>query len=823
MLDRRQSRRIPIMFLLVATVTSVSAQPAQPKPPVRTRPEGRDERDVDAVDAERAAHESEDETIAKCLTDLESDDVAARRRAVLVLGKYAASRAQQAVITCLEDPDAFVRRSALVALSEQRGIPVQARKPIVSLLRDPSVHIRRIASSLLPEILMTSRFGGTVFPPGARTAADPTLEAELRELLNAALADDDLVVRKNVLALYRYTADLFSEEAIIGCLDDTDKEVRVNALRVLAGKIPRRPELFERLTPLADDPEPVVREETARTLGRLGPRALPMLRQLAKDPVPSVRAEAVQRLAQLRDLDAFADIQSLLTDGQVSVADRRSLIRHLLPYGAAAVPLLREHAKRGPTPLRAEAVRALGALGANSPDLTFFLGLVTDPSEDVRKAAMAALRRNARKLDRNRLTALATSRHTDVRRTAMDMVLQLPGAEASEMIIEFLLDEDIDLRCAAVKAACVKGIPEWPLFLAQSLEDPEPQIQRVAIDALLKRKDAQSRRILADYVKYAVRSASAETRLSALRAYARMKPPSPAPQMALEPLLRDPEEAIRIELVEMVGRLGKNGVDMLRQLAADPSLQVKSRAVARLALLEDPTAFRQLSALILDQALEQDQRTELIRYLAPCGEQAVPLLLKLVKSPSTQTRAAAVLALGLSPSRPMVPNFFVQLLSDPSPEVQDAAAMAIRRQAPRLTPAEIRILFNSGRSDLRSTALLQAYRMPVKDASDMVRSAFDDPDPGLRAAAVRVACTRSLPTWHLLARKALKDDNSQVRRITASALLARRDVASRQLLTQFIGNTEDSQLAEFVQQQLARQQSKVAKPKRVVRPGTRPR
>ena len=55
------------MLVLCATMAAVRAQEAKPA---------------------EAPRETEAQTIAKCLRDLKSDDVDARRRAAMVIGKY---------------------------------------------------------------------------------------------------------------------------------------------------------------------------------------------------------------------------------------------------------------------------------------------------------------------------------------------------------------------------------------------------------------------------------------------------------------------------------------------------------------------------------------------------------------------------------------------------------------------------------------------------------------------------------------------------------------------------------------------------------------
>ena len=103
------------MLILVAAMAAGYAQEAQPTENVR---------------------ETEAQTIAKCLRDLKSDDVDARRRAAMIIGKYRTNETEAAVIRCLRDPDRQVRQSALVSLTEERFLPAMARMDIFRLLQE---------------------------------------------------------------------------------------------------------------------------------------------------------------------------------------------------------------------------------------------------------------------------------------------------------------------------------------------------------------------------------------------------------------------------------------------------------------------------------------------------------------------------------------------------------------------------------------------------------------------------------------------------------------------------------------------------------------
>ena len=53
--------------------------------------------------APAAGHETEEQTVARCLAEMASPDVLARRRAILVLGKYENPQAERALLHALRD------------------------------------------------------------------------------------------------------------------------------------------------------------------------------------------------------------------------------------------------------------------------------------------------------------------------------------------------------------------------------------------------------------------------------------------------------------------------------------------------------------------------------------------------------------------------------------------------------------------------------------------------------------------------------------------------------------------------------------------------
>jgi HEAT repeat protein len=166
------------------------------------------------------------------------------------------------------------------------------------------------------------------------------------------------------------------------------------------------------------------------------------------------------------------------------------------------MPLLMRLAQEASGPVRAAAVRALGDLGDQGPAASFFLECLADGSGEVRRAAADSLRAaQPGKLAAAQIVPLTSSPHADVRLVALDLSLQLGAEPAADIIAECLLDEDTAVRIKAIGYAAIRNVPGWSVILRQSLADPSIEIQRATIETLLRRRDPESRRILAEYAE----------------------------------------------------------------------------------------------------------------------------------------------------------------------------------------------------------------------------------------------------------------------------------------------------------------------------------
>ncbi len=437
------------------------------------------------------------------MADLDSSDVAVRRRAVMVLGKYRNPLAREGVIRCLEDEDSDVRRSALVSLSEQSLIPPRAQLTIVRLVLDPNIHVRRIASSMLPEVLLRRRtlFGMSGVRPsaGAKTGFSPRDDGEIAKLLNQALADEDVTVRKNILTLAPYRPGLLEREGLRACFSSPDQEVRILAIRAYATS-PGDVGSVEVMLPLVTDPRAVVRREVARVLPRFGAPAVALLRSLATDSDASVRLQAVSGLVRLQDREAFSLLESVLRDELIPGDERRPLVPLLLFYERRAGPLLRDLASTTRPPLQTEAVRLLGNPRTGRTELSYFLELLNAGSGEVRAAAGMVLQRRAHELKPEQIRGLLDSEFPDVRELSVRLAGRLPPESAFQLLLDACLDDDAGVRCSALRALGRSAAPDRLEILTQSLEDPDPAVQKAAVDGLLALPSAESMVVLRDYL-----------------------------------------------------------------------------------------------------------------------------------------------------------------------------------------------------------------------------------------------------------------------------------------------------------------------------------
>ena len=470
------------MLVLCATMAAVRAQEAKP------------------VEAPR---ETEAQTIAKCLRDLKSDDVDARRRAAMVIGKYRTPATEAAIIQCLRDPDRQVRQSALVSLTEERFLPAAARMDVFRLLLDPDVHIRRLASAMIPEASgVTIRgpvqiHGNTIIQAGGHRSSSEDAEALL--ILNQALDDEDFSVRRNVLSAARYFPEPLEPERLEKFFKDESKEVRVLALILYSRTSLPEEQAIKVVAPLADDPEAAVRMEVARLAGRYM-KGDDILAKLLEDKDVGVRVEAVRAYANHINPKAFEPLKKTILDENIPADHRRLLLVPLCNFGEQGMPVFESLLKGKNATLAADAINMLAGGRQQKLPPAFFVPYLDAPHEDIRKGAMRALNIQSRELTANDIQLIMKSKSHEGKMLGLRMSSRLQRDERIQLMQDACLDDDEDVRVFGLREIGLLKPEGWDEMLLASLEDPSEKIKQIAAEGLSRFPTEKIQAALREYL-----------------------------------------------------------------------------------------------------------------------------------------------------------------------------------------------------------------------------------------------------------------------------------------------------------------------------------
>ncbi len=428
-----------------------------------------------------------EETIDRGLSDLQSDDVDRRIAGVMILGKYRDIAAQEAVIRALDDAAVRVRRAATVALLEDRTSTNPGRaEALLQMLGDEDTEIRRLVSYALPTLLHQQSFspGTGLIQPGAPAAPTPG-SARIREGVLKAFQDPDVVVRRNVLAAYPYLSVRPESEVLLQLFGDEDAQVRSAALTHASRSSPRQA-LIQHAQPLATDPDPSIRQQLARIIGQNRIReGMPLLSTLLQDNAREVRLEASLASMQLQpDPAQAADLVDALLAGELSQEQIRTFLPTLQYLGPEGPDFLLQILAEGGPHIRMEAARLLVLHERFPHESQWIRQLVNDPADSVRQEAFQSLRFLAANTSSTLVQLLSESPHEDARDLAITLSASLPDDEAFDPLLDLILDEATTTRIRALRELHRRQFPQASTLVARSLNDPDPMIQRAAVEIM---------------------------------------------------------------------------------------------------------------------------------------------------------------------------------------------------------------------------------------------------------------------------------------------------------------------------------------------------
>lgn len=333
------------------------------------------------------------------------------------LGEDAASAAP-ALVKALGDSDSTVRNRAATALERLGASSVE---PVAALLTDDRAALR----------LQALRILGAIETP-----------APILTDMASRLSDSDSQVRLAAMkALARKKAT--AVDPLLDLLRSPDPSLKARAAETLGDLGRSGGNAVPSLTEALKDEVPAVRANAAVALGKIGPDAVssvPTLRELTKDSSPQVTASARDAIAALtathqgpapvqpgqllggiqsdpkvpdtpapplpKPISKPASLKIIKKKAPAGVtpqglvrqlSDKNEAVRTnaeqmLLGMEGKAVPALTQALTSAPAPIRTQAARILGLLGAPSSSAVPKLSeLVRGPNVDTRKEALSAL------------------------------------------------------------------------------------------------------------------------------------------------------------------------------------------------------------------------------------------------------------------------------------------------------------------------------------------------------------------------------------------------------------------------------------------------
>jgi HEAT repeat protein len=455
---------------------------------------------------------------------LEHADPEQRRQLVRELGQYGAASVKEPLLAALEDADSGVR---LEAASVAGRVRLREAVPILlDWLDDKEAETRRSAAAAL------GRIG----------------EARALAAIARALGDAAAEVRRAAVIALGQLGSADAVVPLLGRLEDVDLGVRTEAIGAL-GTMRDARAVAPLLGALAD-PAAEVRTAVSVALGRIGDaRALPALAHALGDEVDDVRLAAAAALGQLGDPGAVRALKPVLERadarlGQAVIAALAAIdddgARALL-ITELTVPTLRLAATRA---LVQQAQRARRRAPPSTPSTTVGAATTPTPSDTLVATLADALRAadpSGKLAIARALTQLAEVAPIDA---ALDALLaSVPGADA-------------DLSAALIGALGASGAPQALMPLLERLGQPgDVALQQAALDALrayFGRAEPDGR--AADPLLTLLSSAAGAQRLEVVELLGRVGAARALP--ALAPLLQQRDPALRIAVASAIGAIG---------------------------------------------------------------------------------------------------------------------------------------------------------------------------------------------------------------------------------------------------------------------------
>lgn len=664
------------------------------------------------------------------------DDPSEHVRAVAAaaLGHLGTREATPELVPLVEDSNELVRLSAVEALG---------------LIAAGGVRAERSRQRQVPN-LKRSRWNLFRARRMAVMKGDPTALAVTA--LQRALGDQHAVIRCQAAASLGRVGAAASHvaESLAELLRDSDETVRCQAAESL-GQIGGP---ADKLAEALDDPAADVRAAAARglkSLGREAADAVPKLIDLLQDRDETVRTAATEAVAATGTLNG--DSTNKLAAGLASADTvvRAQTAEALGTVGASvehAVPHLVEALRDGNDIVRAKAAEALGKIGENAAEVALpsLVRALRDPDSWVSALAAEALGEMGGTGEGAIPALVRALAHVSpqVRMNSASALAKLgPAAAAARTAVErAAADEDGGVRAAAIRALGELGPPTRnTLKLVRSaIADPDPLVRSAAVGSVGSWERPLDEMIV-DLVPL-LRDPNDEVKIQVAEVLPRcVGAAEPVVEKLAEVLTEDASSSVQMAVAFALAKLGTPAIaagPALLKAARTGEAGVREQAMRALVMIQPTEATEGLAAGLTDPSVD-------VRVVASAGwvkagsvpAEVVPALVEALRDPESQVRANVAYALSRLDALPheAIPALH-ECAVDPSDGLRLNAAVALQ-----LAPAsEVTDLMNHLLDDPSVRIRLVAARAVLEQTPDdpharaVVLAAADDPSPRVRQA-----------------------------------------------------------------------------------------